>query len=169
MASQLDNSKYQASKFSSYDDAAGNHPPTPQSLQPAAGLNFVQHHQQLALFSNSYGPRSEFTSLNDSLSKPRDALSNQNNSPAPMMQQKQMPFKGHYPSSHGTTTPDTAIQDYKDILDEQFASPRAAVKPSQPLVNKNLFMSYISEQTTDVPLSPKISHLKYTNSNSVAV
>lgn len=53
----------------------------------------------------------------------------------------------------GATTPGVTdggaggVLDYKDILDERFASPRVMVKQSQPLLSKNQFISYINEST----------------------
>lgn len=82
----------------------------------------------------------------------------------------------YYPShSGGANTPNVAdgsaggvnggvgpsSLDYKDILDERFASPRNLVKQSQPLLSKNQFISYLNESTQDMPLSPKRrQHLK---------
>lgn len=70
----------------------------------------------------------------------------------------------YYPSQMqgGATTPSVTdgagangSLDYKDILDERFASPRVMVKQSQPLLSKNQFISYLNESTQDMPLSPK--------------
>ena len=61
----------------------------------------------------------------------------------------------------GATTPSVTndggqgVLDYKDILDERFASPRVMVKQSQPLLSKNQFISYLNESTQDMPMSPK--------------
>ena len=65
----------------------------------------------------------------------------------------------YYPSQMqgGATTPNVTdgsgpgggpgSLDYKDILDERFASPRVMVKQSQPLLSKNQFISYLNEST----------------------
>ena len=60
-----------------------------------------------------------------------------------------MYYPGHM-SAQGATTPQVmegGVLDYKDILDERFASPRVIIKQSQPLLSKNQFMSYLNEST----------------------
>lgn len=67
-------------------------------------------------------------------------------------------------SAQGATTPsvpENGMHEYKDILDEKFASPRVMVKQSQPLLSKNHFISYLNESTSDMPLSPKRRQMKF--------
>ena len=84
------------------------------------------------------------------------------------MQQQYYP--GHL-SAQGMLTPGVSevksMQDYKDILDEKFASPNIIVKQSQPLLSKNQFMNYLNDPTPDMPLSPRRRHMKFHNAPSV--
>ena len=78
-------------------------------------------------------------------------------SPTPLQHTKSpaMFYQNHISGGQsGATTPNVTnegggmgVLDYKDILDERFASPRVLVKQSQPLLRKNQFISYLNEST----------------------
>ena len=83
---------------------------------------------------NYYGPLEVSASLNEQAPRQREIPMQPTFSPTPLNHKSPPPMyhPGHM-SAQGVTTPQVmegGVLDYKDILDERFASPRVIIKQS---------------------------------------